>query len=1395
MSIPTTDDEVPQTFETSAEILTHLDWNNIKPRLSKPQVIAENINQIYLQGTNTQLQAGDWVLLVGNQEQNIKTYLLNLTAVEISADNNYTLIKSEKQLSTAISKTLRNPQIFAFRNSASLFGKNAPKWEEMPDEIKKAAGGTVAGGVFCSEDNGVKWIAKNNGLANTDILCLAAHDSSKYLFAGTPDRGIFRLQDNGENWEAVNAGLANLNIQALYIQPEKGYIFAGTPGGGVFRSKDNGDNWVPIHTGSVRVQSTDENNWQSINTAIPNTVVRCFVTCAGNDKQYIFAGTDDNIYRSDNQGKDWYTTNESNSTTNESNPNLEGLPGKAVLSLMRTKVFGIISDIDNSDKKKITVSQLTGELKKGDIITVVGEERKIQEVTPNKSGTILTIDIEKELNKNFNTSIAFTSNRFCIFAGTDDGIHFSSDYGESWQQILDINNRVFKNVFSLTHYQGEDKTYLFAGTDKGIYRYPDENNNWKTINNYELNANTIVHSLIGYVRGETYYLFAATNQGIFSSTDNGDSWQEIEDEGLTTTKNITSLATNNIDNRKIFAGALFSGFKEKEWLGFEVTPPEIDLNTIYPKILEDSWIVLLNENLFQAIRVNKVSTDSVSKFNLTSEVTQIAFNNSVDLSGFERRNTQVLIQSESLALAPEVLTVTMQQENIFFDPINKDKIYLSQFIPNLQSDKTLIVSGKHMRAIAEDIGGFFVWNADESKWQRSNQGLTNTNIQALVIDEAKNQYYIGTNQGVFRSSNNNQINNPIWEPLKNQGLEDTDIQALWIHPQTQDIFVGTPSGIFNYSDSGWKSKNQGLVHKNVQTLVRYQEEDTVSIFAGTFDGGVFVSRNNGESWNSTGLTNVDVQSLAVNAENGDLFAGTFQKGIFYSNNQGNIWQQLTNIEKGTGTISSDNITVTGAGLNSEQLQVGDIINAGGQTRTIVSINNETQIITVDTAFRPDLSERTAFTINTGLTNLNITSLLILPHEEETIVFAGTGGSGVFRSRDNGKRWQQVNTNLQDLEIRTLAANSNKEINEIFVGTASKGIFRSADNGDSWQAMNDNLTNTDVKAIAISANNTIIAGGNGILISQDGFYTVPLNKSDLLWVISPPVKEKYLKWLVRDINGFVGNIQTIIDKELFLQPATEEDGIVSEVCTIKKPPIEQQNPVIVLKKPLKYAYDPETVTIYGNVVMATHGETVVEVMGNGDGTIPNQSFILKQPPLTYVPAPTASGAKSTLEVRVNDVLWEEIDSLYHKDTQLQGYIIRLTDDATSIISFGDGKNGARLPTGEENVTATYRSGIGLEGQVAAESLTQLKDRPLGIIEVRNPLAASGAAPPESRDDAREKAPSQVRTLDRIVSLQDFEDFSRAFAGIGKAQAVPLWNGQSQLVHITVAAADGFPSRYK
>jgi predicted phage baseplate assembly protein len=249
----------------------------------------------------------------------------------------------------------------------------------------------------------------------------------------------------------------------------------------------------------------------------------------------------------------------------------------------------------------------------------------------------------------------------------------------------------------------------------------------------------------------------------------------------------------------------------------------------------------------------------------------------------------------------------------------------------------------------------------------------------------------------------------------------------------------------------------------------------------------------------------------------------------------------------------------------------------------------------------------------------------------------------------------------------------------------------------------------------------------------------------------------------------------------------------ESVTLKQATHEAGQTRLELDRTLSRAYHRATVRIFGNVVAADHGETVKdEALGSGDGAQSHQRFQLRKPPLTHVAAAISGGSASTLTVRVDGVGWTQHASLYGLKPDARGYIVRIDDDSRAQVIFGDGEMGARVPTGQENVRATYRSGIGLVGEVRADTLTLLKSRPYGIRSVTNPLPADGADDPERLEDAKRNAPLTVRTLDRIVSLRDYEDFARAFAGIGKARATIVWNGSRELLHLTVTDPSGNPA---
>ncbi len=253
---------------------------------------------------------------------------------------------------------------------------------------------------------------------------------------------------------------------------------------------------------------------------------------------------------------------------------------------------------------------------------------------------------------------------------------------------------------------------------------------------------------------------------------------------------------------------------------------------------------------------------------------------------------------------------------------------------------------------------------------------------------------------------------------------------------------------------------------------------------------------------------------------------------------------------------------------------------------------------------------------------------------------------------------------------------------------------------------------------------------------------------------------------------------------------------AEVATVAEVRAVDGLTELVFEEPLLHRYvrattgDVAGVLLNANVAPATHGETVPgEVLGSGDGSARFQRFELARAPLTHVSAPTPSGAESTLEVRVDDVLWEEVPSLHLQPPDARVYVTRRADDGATTVLFGDGRSGTRLPTGQENVEARYRHGLGLGGLVDADQISLLLTRPLGVKGVTNPTAPAGAADPEPLAAARTNAPLTVLTLDRIVSVRDYEDFAAAFAGVGKARADVLWSGERRLVHLTVAGSGG------
>lgn len=219
-------------------------------------------------------------------------------------------------------------------------------------------------------------------------------------------------------------------------------------------------------------------------------------------------------------------------------------------------------------------------------------------------------------------------------------------------------------------------------------------------------------------------------------------------------------------------------------------------------------------------------------------------------------------------------------------------------------------------------------------------------------------------------------------------------------------------------------------------------------------------------------------------------------------------------------------------------------------------------------------------------------------------------------------------------------------------------------------------------------------------------------------------------------------------------------------------------------------ETRSAALLGNAARATHGETVRnEIVGSGDASIPFQKLLLGKAPLTYVPSSRTARGEAALRVLVNGEAWKEVPSLFGQPPSAPVFTARQEDDGKTVLQFGDGVTGARLPTGSGNVVATYRQGSGLEGRLKAGQLNILLDRPVGLGDVANPAPSEGGADPEVRERARQAAPVTVRTFGRAVSLLDFEWLALESGQIARAKANWVWRGLEKAVHLTVAGQKG------
>lgn len=220
------------------------------------------------------------------------------------------------------------------------------------------------------------------------------------------------------------------------------------------------------------------------------------------------------------------------------------------------------------------------------------------------------------------------------------------------------------------------------------------------------------------------------------------------------------------------------------------------------------------------------------------------------------------------------------------------------------------------------------------------------------------------------------------------------------------------------------------------------------IFARGGSGGLYMSNNNGDSWNIvSGFPYYGIKALAIDGAN--IYAGTIH-GVYLSTDIGTSWSQVNN------GLTDTNIT--SLAINGVNIFAGTYSNG-----IFLSANNCASWLPV----------------NTGLTNPYIKTLIV----NGLNIYAGTSwwNGGVFLSTDTGSHWTLLNNGLPAEDIRAIAINGTN----IFAGYLARGVYISTNNGANWVQANNGLSDTTIRSFAVKGS-TIFAGTviDGVFLSND-----------------------------------------------------------------------------------------------------------------------------------------------------------------------------------------------------------------------------------------------------------------------------------------------------------------------
>jgi photosystem II stability/assembly factor-like uncharacterized protein len=942
-------------------------------------------------------------------------------------------------------------------------------------------------GLFRSANNGETWTLSNAGLTNFNIQTIYATNGN--LLLGTLNGGVFSSMDDGETWSPIGTGSVTVETNASgdpRISTPKNTGIPNT----VVRSltsissplnpprlstiRDNrtlqitkGDSIIPLNfqVGDIIIinEQTRTITALLINsaTSIQVTINRSFLDGAGADmalanvaffayrpsssavvsplllasssRSYICAATDLGIYRSGDQGKNWF---------------LSVIPDGQIATVLASALASalIFAQANQKIYRSTDQGSTWADTNLAAIVPAVQEVRAL---------------------------IAFGND---AFVSTDTGI-YRSRAGGAW--TLATNGLTDLNVYSIT--VNSANGHLFAFTKNVIFLSSNQGDTWEPWTNVPIKQDltTIVTAVKSGAGDSPLVFFGAAFTGFDGEGEAG--WPnfylpqptpgEIFQIDLSTTnpkllpKNWLALRLRDRDQlcqidsivevqRRNFTldskvARIFTKTSIKE-------PKQFDLrDTIV--LAQSEELPLMDEPLTIPEQQSKIFFDPIwdNKVRLSQYVTGLQVQHPVIVSG-KRIRAELLNAGGVVQQNPQIADSQWQRCNngltysnvtAFATHIKPEKGLVSidptvirgfgtAFAAELKKDIELQVTVESQVTVEPNVVKAKVTAIYSDDLLSVEEFVTSGQSETAFQFQGQGTGTIASKDDIVMGSNTTfkeELKKEYLLLINGQNIKVKEIESdskLILSAASSDLPFGTPFSYQNQGTGKIKADRTALKGSDTRFTEDLSIDQAISIGNQTYRIERIISNE---------LLFVDAE-LSEDFDDrhfhsNTLFVGTAGGGVFRSLNNGLTWepinQGLTTRDIQAIAVRSVSLSAQEAVLKGYQIFVGTAIGVF-QTGFITSHNDKVEW------------EQ----INKNLAYQDVRSLLIAKtsssSDQSEILLAGTVNGGIFQFQFSDQSWNQAG--LANVDVQTLIQTPN---NDIFAGTITDRVFRGIRRNDRW----------------------------------------------------------------------------------------------------------------------------------------------------------------------------------------------------------------------------------------------------------------------------------------------------------------------------------------------------------